>query len=177
MNKPTVTELIGLLDKPALLEWANKQGLQGVSLKAFREKAFEAGSNLHKQIENYCKLQLLPSNLEFSEKIVTFFQDKEIVSVEENIETEFFKGRLDLKYKFNNKIYLVDFKKNQTNLYLENKLQLTAYAMATESDKLAIISLPDFKVLELEIKDFTPYIEILKALSTIYKYKTQINHE
>ena len=51
--KPSVTELIGMLDKPGLLNWANKIGLDGIKLEDYRKKSMINGTSLHKQIEDY----------------------------------------------------------------------------------------------------------------------------
>jgi hypothetical protein len=51
MNKPTVSQLLQLLDKPALLGWANKIGLEGISLDEYRKKSTKGGTDLHKEIE------------------------------------------------------------------------------------------------------------------------------
>lgn len=44
MKKPSVTMLIDLLAKPALIDWANKQGLLGVDIKDLRKKAKSSGT-------------------------------------------------------------------------------------------------------------------------------------
>jgi len=38
MKKPSVTELLRILDKPALLNWANKQGLLGIDISVKRKE-------------------------------------------------------------------------------------------------------------------------------------------
>ena len=173
-NKPSVTKIIGLLDKPALLGWANKIGLQGIKLDDYRKKSTESGTNLHKQIEDFIlyKTPFEDKNLEvnFNE----FFKDKEILEVEKKIETEWFQGRLDIKFKHNDKIFIGDFKSNQKYVYFENKLQLTAYRMAENCDNVVIISIPDFKIVHSGIRDFVPYEKILKCLSFIYTTKESL---
>ena len=172
--KPTVTQLISLLDKPALLKWANKIGLQGISLDEYSEKSKQAGTNIHNQIENYIKDKIpFESNLH-QMQFDKFFFDKEIIEIEKQIETDYFIGRLDIIYKDRGKIYLCDFKSNQKRIYFENLLQLSAYKMAINADKIAIISIPDFKIINIELIDFKPYQEILINLSNIYKIKKDI---
>jgi len=52
IKKPSVSKLVKILDKPALVGWANKIGLEGVNLKAYRTKAMADGSNIHAQIHD-----------------------------------------------------------------------------------------------------------------------------
>ena len=53
MKKPHVTQLLDLLNKPALLNWANKIGLQGINIDEFRKNALRKGSARHREIENF----------------------------------------------------------------------------------------------------------------------------
>jgi hypothetical protein len=173
--KPQVTKLIGLLDKPALLTWANKIGLEGIKLEDYRKKAMSSGSSLHSQTERY-----LRDNMPFEDRNIQcncdiFLKDIEILGIEETIETDYFTGRLDLRFRYFNDVYIIDFKSNQKYIYFENKLQLIAYRMGVQCDKIAIVSIPDFTIIPIVIKDFTPYEEILKSLSRIYTIKEYLN--
>jgi len=175
MKKPSVTELIKLLDKPALLSWANKQGLIGVDITKKRKEWLNYGTSLHNQIYEYITTGTPLIKESDMNNYNFFFKDKEILSVECKVENEYFTGTYDLIYKKNNKIYLSDYKSNAKNIYFENKLQLVAYSMCVDCDALSIISIPDFKEMPFNISDKEPYIEILKSLSIIYKQKQLIN--
>lgn len=174
--KPSVTDLIKLLDKPALLNWANKIGLQGIKLEEYREKSKKDGTSIHKQIEMYIKDNIPFENKLHQLEFDRYFSNKKIISIESNIETEWFKGRQDIRIEFNNRQYICDFKSNQNYIYFENKLQLIAYRMAENCDGLGIISVPDFKFIPVIINDYKPYEEILKLLSNIYKLKKEIEN-
>lgn len=174
MKKPSVSELLALLDKPALLNWANQQGLKGINIQKERSKWLKSGLSIHSQIEHYIKDRVPFLNIEDQERFLNFIKDKEIISFETKIETEWFQGRYDIKLKWNDKVYIMDFKSNQKAIYLENKLQLIAYSMAENCDSFAIVGVPNFNIVEVEIQDREPYIEIIKSLSNIYKYKKQI---
>jgi len=172
--KPTVTQLLKLLDKPALLNWANKQGLKGIDINQERKKYLNDGTSIHSQIENFIRHgeQFDSEYAQF--QFTKFIENKEILGIENKIETEWFKGRYDIKLKYNDKIYLVDFKSNAKRIYLENKLQLVAYGMAEECDSFAVVSVPDFTIMNFNVKDRKPYEEILKSLSIIYNCKNEI---
>ena len=172
--KPSVTNLIQLLDKPGLLKWANSIGLQGISIDEYRKKSLSSGNYIHNQIQKYISNKIPFENVEYQDNFERYFSNKQILSSEKNIETDYFIGRYDIKFNYKSKIYLCDFKSNQNNIYFENKLQLSAYKMAEICDGVGIISIPDFKFLPVYITDFTPFEEILIYLSKIYKLKKQI---
>lgn len=175
--KPSVTQLLKLLDKPALLNWANQQGLKGIDITKERSKWLNAGTSIHSQIENFIrKGEPFISEVDQS-YFKCFIQDKEILGLENNIETEWFTGRYDIKVKWKDKIYIMDFKNKSKRLYLENKLQLIGYGMAEECDSFAVVSVPSFTVMNFNIKDRKPYEEILKCLSKIYTLKTELNEQ
>lgn len=175
MKKPHVTELLELLNKPALMNWANKIGLQGVALADFRKEALRKGSSIHRQIENYILDKIPFESMDVQLRFDEFMKDKEVIKVEQVIETEWFTGRLDCILKFNNKTYLCDFK-SQDGIYFENVLQLIAYRMAIKTDYIAVIGVPKFKFRPIySINDYTPYEEIMKALSQIYNLKKYTN--
>lgn len=171
-TKPTVSELLDILNKPALMKWANKIGLQGISLDEYRSKSAKAGTSLHKQIEDY----ILNGNPFEDDSIHMNFEkfqlDKVFKEIECNIETEYFRGRLDAKIIYKDELYLCDFKSNDS-IYLEQKLQLTAYRMSDRSCKIAIVKIPEFIFKPVVINDFKPYEEILINLSTIYSLLKQ----
>jgi hypothetical protein len=174
--KPTVSQLIDLLNKPALLNWANKIGLQGIGLDEYRNKSKKDGISLHTQIENFIKDGKTFENKEMQINFERYFADKKIISYEKSVETDYFKGRYDILIEYNSKKYICDFKSNQKMAYFENKLQLVAYRMAEPCDNVGIISIPDFKFIPTNIIDFNKYEEILKSLSIIYNIKKTIEH-
>lgn len=172
MKKPSVTELIKLLDKPALMKWANRIGLQGIELDEYRKNILKAGTSIHSQIELFIKENKPFEREQDQSNYLEFIKDKSVIKVEEKIETDWFTGRVDLIVEWNGKTYICDFKNNQENIYFENVLQLTAYKMAIPCDFIAVIGVPKFKFMPVySIKDFTPYEEIIKSLSNIYTLK------
>jgi len=173
--KPSISELLRLLDKPALLKWANQQGLKGVDISKERSKWLNAGTSIHSQIEKFIRDGECFINKDAQLNCINFLSDKEILGLECSIETEWFTGRYDIKVKWKDKIYLMDFKNKGKRIYLENKLQLIGYGMAEECDSFAIVSVPSFNIMNFNVTDRKPYEEILKSLSNIYKLKTQID--
>ena len=173
--KPSVTQLLDLLNKPALLKWANKIGMEGVSLDDYRKKSMADGSSLHKQVERFIKDKTPFEDKDFQARFEAFFADKEIIAFEQSVTTRNYTGRLDIKYKWADAVYICDFKSNHKDIYLENRLQLSAYRAASGADRVGIISIPDMKLMELPIKDFSPYEHFLNLLSDVWQAKQKLD--
>lgn len=165
-TKPTVTELLDLLNKPQLMKWANKIGLEGIRLEDYLAKSASAGTNLHKQIENFLLHDTPFEDEKVNAAFAKFHSDKVVKEVEFDIETDYFIGRGDAKIIYKNQIYLCDFK-SKDQIYLEQKLQLTAYRMADRFCKTAIVKIPEFTFKEVVI-DYPVYENILIKLSELY---------
>src|SRR5260221_234807 len=54
---PSVTTILKVLNKPALIGWANKQGLKGISLLAATAYSIDVGNLLHHRINCYANNQ------------------------------------------------------------------------------------------------------------------------
>ena len=157
-----VTKLIDLLDKPALVGWANKLGLKGLSLKEYYSQVTTEGNEKHYEIENYFK-----HGVEFKgcELLKEKLKDYEVIGVEETIKNDFLIGRIDLVLKKDGFIYVCDFKRNKS-IYLKTKLQLSTYKEMLKADKICFINSETFDVEELKI-DTLKYYTIVKRLYQI----------
>ncbi len=92
----SVTKLIDLLNKPALLGWANKIGLQGISLKDYSCKSKNKGIIKHKQVEDYITKGIdFPESYRFDKCIEGF----EVIGCEVDVNNERIAGRIDLILK------------------------------------------------------------------------------
>lgn len=172
--KPSVTKLIDQLDKPALLKWANKLGLQGTSIDDYRSKAKGEGTDIHSHVENYINHGIPSGDDDLDTRIKKFFSDKEVIETEKTIETDFFIGRYDIKLKWKDITFICDYKSN-SKVYFETKLQLAGYRMSEECDHLAVIHLPEFILRPVHI-DLGIYSQLLIHLSAIYRLKEQIEN-
>jgi hypothetical protein len=173
-DKPSVSQLLDLLNKPALINWANKKGLEGIDISKERKGKMQRGSDLHKQIENYVLHGELMEVESHQIGLSEFLKDKKVIDVEKRIETEWFTGILDAAISYKGKTYLIDYKSKAKRVYFDNKLQLVAYSMAYPCDNFAIVSIPNFQFFEVEIRDRFAYEKILKNLSEIYMLKNSI---
>ena len=90
--KPSVSKLIDLLNKPALIKWANKQGLKGIDVGIYKESARQRGSSRHKAIEDFAA-GVLCEDEDMNLRMTNFFSDKKIIDTEVSFETDYFTGR------------------------------------------------------------------------------------
>lgn len=170
MKKPSVTALLDLLAKPALIGWANKQGLMGIEIKAKRKVSLEAGTSIHSQIESGCFDRQIDATA-----FCSFMHGKKILATEQDIETEWFIGRYDVSLLVNEQEYIVDYKRSSKGrIYLENKLQLVAYTMAKPA-LMAIVHVPTFQFIPVQIVDRKPYEQMLIHLAAVWQLKEEIN--
>lgn len=174
MKKPSVSQILDLLNKPALISWANKIGLMGQSVASFSKEKMQKGTKSHSEIEDF----LLNGNCledDFRQKrIEELFNDCEIISVEESFESEFYKGRVDIRFKKNGYEYIADFKSKFRKPYLEHFLQLISYKMHFGCDKIAIIDIRNFELIELPLEKEEIYKQIILNLVSIFKLKEQL---
>ncbi len=174
-NTPTVTKLLKLLDKPPLMKWANRIGLQGITLDDYYKQSKAKGNSYHNQVEDAIKLNKEIEDPYLRARFHLFFEDREILDSEKDVSCEHWRGRYDIKFKHKNETWLCDFKTNAKGIYLENKLQLVAYSeIEKDVNRIAIVSLPDFIVMPVVMHDRKPYVGILRALSHIFKCKSEI---
>jgi hypothetical protein len=178
IKKPSVSELLDLMAKPALIEWANKQGLLGVNIKDKRKRSLANGTSLHKQIEDYHTDGVLLDSEVNQRNLEAFIKGKRIIAMEQQIETEWFVGRYDVKLEHDGKEWLADYKSGfKGRVYLDYKLQLVAYAMAEPTANLAIVPIPQFHLIPVEIENREPYEQMLKTLSQLWQLKKEIERE
>lgn len=163
-----------MLDKPALMRWANKIGLEGIKLDDYKSKSKQNGTEVHEAIENYLKFNLLPDDELLCNKLQKFFSDKEILDIEKTVETPYFIGRFDIKLKWKGIVFLCDYKSNG-KVYFETKLQLAAYRMAEPCDHIAVIHVPEFLIRPVDV-NAELYEPFLKTLSELYVLKNKIEN-
>lgn len=168
---PTVTQLIDLLNKPALLKWANKIGLEGVRLDDYRAKSKGDGTDKHKLIEN----DLLHGIEYDNEQFKKFKSRYEILKVEPVIECEWYHGRADVLLQRAGVTFLYDFK-NSERIYFEQVLQLVAYKRVLKCDKVGIVNTTSFieNIVPLTETSERHHVKILSALVQIWNCKKEL---
>jgi hypothetical protein len=172
--KPSITELINLLDKPALLKWSNKIGLQGIKLEEYRSESRQKGTNKHKEVEEFIKSGICQTDIQ--KKFKDLSRDWKNVRSEQFIETDFYTGKYDIYFEWNNIKYIADFK-SSLGIYYENVLQLVAYSLAVKCDKMAIIELDTLRLKEvILLANKAKFENMLKHLAAIHFLKSQTQY-
>lgn len=174
MRKPTVSDLCDLLNKPQLINWANKLGLEGKSVGTYRSKSLESGTNKHSEIENFLINGECMQDLESQLKVETLFKDIEIIGIEESFENEYFRGRSDIRFIKDGKTYIGDFKSKFKRPYIEHYIQLFCYKMHFNTDEICIIDLKNYKIHEFDLSKSGLYEELIYNLVKIYNIKQQL---
>ena len=174
MKKPTVTELCDLLNKPQLINWANKIGLEGKSVSAYRSKSFETGNNKHSEIENFLLNGECMSDYDTQLKVQKLFENIEILGIEESFENDYYRGRSDIRFIKEGKTYIGDFKSKFKRPYIEHYIQLFCYKMHFNTDEICIIDLTNYKIHEFDLYKSGLYEELIYNLVKIYNIKQQL---
>jgi len=173
IQKPSISALLQILDKPALLSWANKQGLEGINIQDLRAKSMQDGLSLHRQIQNFHTKQIPMNEEKQHAGLLAFLQDKELVAVENAVEHECFVGRYDVRMKCGGREIIYDYK-SSNKVYFEQRLQLVAYSMCEPCEGLAVVHIPQFRLAEIKIENREPYERIILALAKIYNARMEI---
>ena len=139
-NVPGVTTILGILNKPALVKWANNLGLQGIDSSRYRDEMADIGTLAHYLI--MCELtgqtpdtaDYSPNQLEMAENATLSYyewekgHDIEPILVEKALVSDQygFGGTVDLYAAVDGVPTLVDFKTGKA-IYPEMLYQLAAY--------------------------------------------------
>lgn len=139
---PGVTTILSVLNKPALVKWANNLGLQGIDSTKFVDEKAAIGTLAHEMIADYLRGEETDTG-EYSKvqigqaenATLAFFEWEkthhiEPILIEEPMVSEVFcfGGTIDCLGKINDELYLVDFK-TSGGIYPEMLIQMVAYQM------------------------------------------------
>lgn len=193
---PGVTTVIGILNKPALVIWANRLGLQGIDSSKYRDEMAGIGTLAHQMIVDYFnkvetdtgdyssnQIKLAENCLlsfwewERGHKIEVIMAEKQLVSAEFG-----FGGTIDCFCKLDGQPTLLDFKTGKA-IYPEMMYQLAAYEqLLAEDGQLIEVSRilrigrdEDEGFEERLIGDTTKHLEIFKHCLAIYKLQRKEN--
>lgn len=186
---PGVTTIVGQLDKPALVPWANKLGLQGIDSRKFSQELAEIGTLAHTMIMNnlrgvetdtsdYSREQIDKAENSFiswlewagERKIEAVFIEQPLVS-----EKYQFGGKPDGLFRIDNIVTLPDYKTG--GIWREHYIQLCGYwGLIRENgyplpEKGLILGIPrtsDEAFREVTLTNFSVGWEIFLHLREIY---------
>ncbi len=137
---PGVTTVLQVLNKPALVKWANNLGLQGIDSSKFRDKMADIGTLAHLMIldhfrqtkQNYCEYSA--DDIDKAENcLISFYnwvdENKVVpIDIEVQLVSELYRygGTVDLYCFLNGVPTLIDFKTGK-GIYDEYFVQVAAY--------------------------------------------------
>jgi len=194
---PGVTTILSVLNKPALVKWANNLGLQGIDSSKYVDAAARIGTLVHAMVECHITGKELdlsdftPNEIDQAHvgfrKFVEWKQQHEfslILSEQPIVSEEYrFGGTLDCVATVDGKITLVDFKTGK-GIYDEMLCQVSAYNELLKTkdiatDEIMILRIgrneeEGFEVRTLQNSDVARYFEIFKACLTIYETKKKL---
>lgn len=193
---PGVTTISGQLDKPALLSWANRIGLEGYELNKYVDDLANVGELAHKMVscyfsgekvdtDDYTKKEISRAKNAFKSFKNWVSDDIEVILHEKKIISDklLYGGTPDLLVKIKGKTKLIDFKTG-SGIYDEYFIQLAGYALILEEkkhkiDEAVIVRIGRTPSEGFETKSITreglqPYCEIFKNLLRIYYLKKSI---
>ena len=194
---PGATTITGLLNKPALVKWANNLGLQGIDSTKYVDKAAAVGTLIHALVEAHItgkKADLsdnTPLEIEMAEvgfkkylewekqhKVEPIFNEKGFVS-----EKYKYGGTLDFYCKIDGKYTLVDFKSGK-GIFNEHFLQVSSYAnLLTENkhkvEQIMILNIgrnedEPFQHKEIPMPTVRKYFKMFKSLLHVYYIKRDL---
>ena len=137
---PGVTTILGVLNKPALVKWANNLGLIGIDSSKYADEKAAIGTLAHQMIADYLRGAETDTS-EYSKvqidqaenATLSFFEWEkthhvEPVLIEEPMVSEQYKfgGTIDCLGKINGSLCLLDFK-TSSGIFPEMMVQVVAY--------------------------------------------------
>jgi len=194
---PGVTTIIGILNKPALVPWANKLGLQGIDVKRFVDDKADIGTLAHAMIIDRL-LNRLTNTTDYSQQQIdaaenaclSFYawqkkHDLVIISGEQSLVSEKYEfgGQYDIYGTVDEKHELLDLKTGR-GIWEDHYYQLGGYLLLMDEqnihvDQIRILNIPrsedeNFQevILSGRIADLSKDM-FLDCLS-IYKRKKQV---
>lgn len=139
---PGVTTILGVINKPHLVPWANKLGLQGIDSTRYVDATAVVGTLAHEMVQEYLggpawdRGRYAPEEVDLAENaLLKFFEwEKHITGKVETIaierklvhEPRRYGGTIDWIGRIEGKTWLIDFKTSRA-LYPEHVYQIAAY--------------------------------------------------
>ena len=155
-----VTTIVGILNKPALVPWANKMGLKGVDVKKYVDDKADIGTLAHAKIIGELTSQEVDVSDYSQQQIdaadnacLSFYEwqkehELQIVSAEEALVSEKYKfgGKYDIYGSINGRRELLDLKTG-SGIWPEHYYQLGGYLILLEEagwliDQIRILNIP-----------------------------------
>jgi hypothetical protein len=157
---PSVTGVLGILDKPALLEWVARVTRDGEDWKKVRDTAGNIGTLAHAMILAHIKRDTMdlrdysPADIDLAENAVLSYlewekqHDMEPILVEKPLVSKeyMFGGTPDLYCKLDGQYTIVDFKTGK-GIYKEFFYQICGYGILIEENDPTLVQ--NYRILRI----------------------------
>ncbi len=195
---PGVTTVLGILNKPALVKWANNLGLQGIDSSKYRDSMADIGTLAHKMILDYFHkgetdtTDYSESQIDLAENCLLSFwewekqHDIKVITAESQLVSSHYGygGTIDCYCTLDGVPTLLDFKTGKA-IYPEMFYQLAAYKVllaenvgAVESCRILRIGRDDNEGFEERVvADTTKHFKLFKHCLEIYNLQKEIKQE
>lgn len=195
---PGCTTITGVLAKPALINWANRMGLQGIDTSSYVDSKARMGTCAHDMVEAFL-LNEKPDLSEFSQveidaaenSMLSFLEweakhEYEVIGVEMQFSSQGFRygGTCDIYWILDGVHTLTDLKTGK-GIYPEMKDQVAGYKqLLIENgypvEQVSILNIPraeDERFLYEEIDNFTlsKHFERFKLCRAVYELNKELN--
>ena len=192
---PGATTITGLLNKPQLVSWANRLGLEGIDSSKYTDEAAAVGTLAHALVQadltgEPVNLRLYsPQQVDLAENsVLSWFEWKkqhkiEVIFVEKQMvsDTMRYGGTLDCYCKLDGRPTLLDFKTGKA-IYEEYFVQLAAYAellrengYPVEETRILRIGRDETEGFEeRKVMDTRKWFQIFRNLLNVYYLKREL---
>ena len=145
------TTALGIMNKPALVKWANNLGLKGIDSSSYTDSMATIGTLAHYMVECYLTNQEMdlseysPAEISLAENSVLKFyewekqHDYELIFSEKQLISEHYQygGCIDIYWKLDGVYTLTDIKTSKA-CYSEHKTQLASYKQLLEENGYSV---------------------------------------
>jgi hypothetical protein len=188
---PGVTTILGVLNKPALVPWANRLGLEGIKTTEYVDHLADIGTLAHRMIQCHLTGEELdlsdytPNQVSAAENaVLSFFEwekGKELETIRSEAqlvsETHKYGGTVDWYGTINGQAALVDIKTGKA-IYDEMVYQVAAYAQLLVENNYSLKEVRILQVGRDETEGFServipigailPYFVVFKSALDLY---------
>lgn len=194
---PGVTTILSVMNKPALVPWANRLGLNGIDVKNYVDDMADVGTCCHYLIECDVKgieadlSDFSPNNVSLAENGFLKWLDWKAEHSFEPIASELqlssrkhlYGGTADIYGRADGKLTLVDIKTSGSGIYPDMECQATAYAELLRENGYEVEQAYILRVgrtdeegfEERRIANMEVYFEIFLECRRIYELKRRVS--
>lgn len=183
---PSVTTILKVLNKPALLDWANSLGFKKISYRKELERKANIGTNVHRAIEidllNLGQAEVEKMDNKSEEVQARYsrfleFRDNNVfepIFIEKSVNNEEYGGTIDCYCTLNGYNTLIDWK-TSARVHDTMWMQLSAYHNIVKDDfkvdQVAVVLLhPEEYILEVKpVEELSKYFKVFTHLKNIFK--------